>query len=176
MSKLTHVRNALHGNPNIVIVGAPEQNYLPGRDGFWSHTVNFHVAPKTGGVYTAKELQTLIMSLIPGLEPTQQDGFREWGGEMEFGKLYFDEDIGDEAVRHEIILTDEELFSSGGFVDGKRIIERTQKVRRRTWVRLFPNAQIAAAALKGKNEYRIPTSELSQYRGAMARLASALFS
>ncbi|MEK7118909.1 MAG: hypothetical protein AAB889_00130 [Patescibacteria group bacterium] len=174
MSKLTHVRKALQDNPSITIVGAPERNYLPGRDGYWSHTVDFYVAPKTGGVYTAKELQALMMSLVPGLEPACKDDFHERDREMEFGKLYFDENIGTEAVRHEIVLSDEDMFSSGGFVDGKRIIEHTEKVQRRTWVRLFPNTQIAAAALEGENEFRIPKSELSKYREIVARLANAL--
>lgn len=173
MSKLTHVRKALQGNPNITIVGAPERNYLPGRDGYWSHTVDFHIAPKTDGVYTAKELQALMMSLVPGLEPIYKNDFLEFDRDMKFGKLYFDEDIGTEAVRHEIVLTDEDMFSSGGFVDGKQIIERTEKVQRRTWVRLFPDAQIAAAALKGENKFWISKNELSKYRGIVARLANA---
>src|SRR3989338_6900137 len=130
MSKLTHVRKALQDNPNITIVGALERNYLPGRSGYWSHTVDFHVASKTGGVYTAEELQALMMSLVPGLEPTDKDNLREWDREMEFVRLYFDEDIATEAVRHEIVLTDAGMFSSGGFVDGKRIIERTEKAQR----------------------------------------------
>jgi len=66
------------------------------------------------------------------------------------------------------------MFSSGGFVDGKLIIKLTVTVQRRTWVRLFPNAQIAAAALEGENEYQIPKNELAKYRGIVARLASAL--
>lgn len=174
MSKLTHVRKALQENPSITIVGTKEQNCLPGRNGFWSHTVDFHVAPKIGGVYTIKELQTLMMSLVPGLEPTCKDDFCERDREMEFGKLYFDEDIGTEAIRHEVVLSDEDMFSSSGFVDGRRIIELTKKVQRRTWVRLFPNTQIAAAALKGENEYQIPKNELAKYRGFVARLANAL--
>ena len=172
MSKLTHVREALQDNQTIAIVGAPEQNYLLGKDSYWGHTVDFHVAPKTGGVYTAKELQALMMSLVPGLEPTLKDDFQEWDREIEFGTLYFDENIGTETVRREIVLSDEDMFSSGGFVDGKRIIERTEKVQRRTWVRLFPNVQIAAAALEGENEFLISKSELSKYRGIVARLAN----
>ena len=175
MSKLTHVRKALQDNPNITIVGALERNYLPGRNGYWNHTVDFYVAPKTGGVYTDKELQALMMSLVPGLEPTDKDNFREWDREMEFGRLYFDEDIGTEAVRHEIVLTDEDMFSFGGFVDGKRIIERTEKVQRRTWVSLFPNGQIATAALEGENRFQISKNELLKYHGIVARLISALF-
>ena len=175
MSKLTHVRKALQDNPNITIVGALERNYLPGRNGYWNHTVDFYVAPKTGGVYIDKELQALMMSLVPGLEPTDKDNFREWDREMEFGRLYFDEDIGTEAVRHEIVLTDEDMFSFGGFVDGKRIIERTEKVQRRMWVSLFPNAKIAATALEGENMFQISKNELLKYRGIVARLISALF-
>jgi len=39
MSKLTDVRIALEGNPNIVIVGVPERNYLPECNGCWSGTL-----------------------------------------------------------------------------------------------------------------------------------------
>lgn len=173
MSKLTQVRKALQENPTITIVGAPEISYLPDRNGFWSHTIDFHVAPKKGGLYTVEELQALMMSLIPGLEPTSKQDFREWSREMDFGRLYFDEDIGMEAVRREITLTDEDMFSSSGFVDGKLVIEYTEKVRRRTWVGLFPNTQIAAAALKGKNKYLISKSEFAKYRGIVARLVRA---
>lgn len=173
MSKLTHVRKALQDNPNITIVGVREQNYLPGGSGGWSHTVDFYVAPKMSGVYTAKGLQALMMSLVPGLEPTCRDDFHEWDREMEFGKLYFDENIGTKAIRHEIVLTDEDMFSSEGFVGGKRVIERTEQVQRRTWVRLFPNVHIATAALKGENDFSISKSELAKHRGIGARLASA---
>lgn len=176
MSKLTHVRKALQDNPNITIVGAPERNYLPDSDGHWSHTLDFHVAPKIGGVYTAKELQVLMISLVPGLEPTCRDDFNEWNREMAFGKLYFDEIIGTKAIRHEIVLIfiDEDIFSSDDFVDGKQVIERTEKVFRRTLVRLFPNVQIATAALKGENIFRISKSELSKYRRIVARLVNTL--
>ena len=161
MSKLAHVRKALESNPKIKIVGAPEKNYLPERDdsGNWSHTVDFHVAPKTGGVYTAEGLQALMMSLVPGLEPTWKLDFCEGRShEMTFGTLFFDEEIGTKAVRRKIVLTDEDMFSSDGFVDGKLVIECTNKILRRTWVRLFPNAQIAATALEGENRCVISKS------------------
>lgn len=172
MSKLTQVRKALQENPNVTIVGALEKNHLPYRDGYWSHTIDFYVTPK-GGVYTTKELQALMMSLVPGLVPTCRDDFYELGGGMKFGKLYFDEDIGIEAVYHKITLIDEDMFSSRGFVDGKRVIERTEKVQRRTWVRLFPNTQIAVAVLEGKNEaYSISESELAKHCRVVARLVN----
>lgn len=171
MSKLTHIRKALQNNPNIKIVSAPERNYLPNRDGFWSHTVDFYVAP-TGGVYTAKELQELMISVIPELAPTCKDDCRDWGHELQFGRLYFDEDIGTEIIRREIVLTDEDMFTCGGCIDGKRIIEGSEKVRRRTWVRVFPNVKIAEEALTGKNEYRISKNELSRHRSIFTRFFS----
>ena len=174
MSKLTHVREALQGNATITIVGAPEQNYLPGRNGYWSHTVDFYVAPKVGGLYTAKELQVLMKSLVPGLEPTCMDNFFDRDLEMAFGKLYFDEVIGAEAICREIVLSDEDVFFSDGFIDGKRIINCTQELWRRTWVNLFPNVQIATSALSGENKFRISKRELTKYRGFLARLANSL--
>lgn len=173
MNKLAQIRKALQENPHITIVGVLEKNHLPHMVSGWSHTVDFYVAPKIGGIYTAKELQTLMMSLVPRLEPTCKDSFCDFSHEMSFGKLYFDENIGTKAVRHEIVLTDENVFSSKGFVDGKKIIEFTEKIQRRTWVNLFPNVQIATAALKGENKYGISMSELKKSRGIVARLDNA---
>lgn len=167
MSKLAQVRKALEGNPNISIVGAPERNYLPDRSGFFSHTVDFHVAPKSG-IYTAEELQALMMSLVPGLGPTCKDDFREWDDGMEFGKLYFDEQIGTEDISRTINLTVDDAAAEG-FVDGQQIVEKTLPVERRTWVRLFPDAQIASAALKGENVYRISKDDLPGKRGILSR-------
>ena len=165
MTKLTQVQKVLQENLDITIVDRSEKNYLPGRCGYFSHTMDFYVAPKTDGVYTAENLQTLMMSLVPGLNPTSKDDFHEErNGHMNFGKLYFDEEFGTEAVRREITLTDEDMFASDGFVNGKRVIEHTDRVRRRTWVRLFPNVQIATDALKGKNEFGIPKSELEEHQ------------
>ncbi|MBP9782381.1 MAG: hypothetical protein KBC50_01465 [Candidatus Pacebacteria bacterium] len=160
MSKLTHVREALKNNLNITIVAALEQNYLPSKSGYWSHTVDFYVAPKNGCVSTANELQALMMSLVPGLELSCKDNFTESDIEIKFGKLYFDEYIGTRASRLEIILTDSDMFSTKGFVDGKYLVEKSQKVERRTWVSLFPSVQIATAALEGKNQYSISKSQL----------------
>lgn len=174
MSKLIQVRKALGENPNITIVGAPERNSLPDRDGHWSHTIDFYVAPN-GGIYNAEELQAFMMSLVPGLEPSCKDDFHEWDHELEFGKLYFDEDIGTEVIRREITLTDEEMFASDGFVDGKQVIEYTRKVQRRTWVRLFPNPQVAIATLMSGNVvYRISKSELAKSHGIVAQILKTL--
>src|SRR3989344_3312467 len=174
MSKLTHVRKALQENPNITMIGENECNYLPGRYGFFSHTVDFLVAPTRGAVYDTNELQVLMMSLVPELKCTQKDDFRDYHDEIMFGVLYFDEEIGTEVTRREIVLTDPDMFACSDFVDGKRIIEHTYLLQRRTWVRLFPNTQIAALALEGKDKYRISKRELSESKRAFTRILNAL--
>lgn len=173
MSELRVVREALQGNPNIVIVDAPEINYLPGRNGLWSHIVDFYVAPHKG-LYTAPELQTLMVSLVPELRPINQDDFYESVHEIGFGRLCFDEVIGTENIRREITLTDKDMFPADDPTRGRWVVERTEDIWRRIWVRLFPNAKIAAAALKGKHELQIFRRELPQYRGIVERLVGAL--
>ena len=151
MSKLSQVRKALQDNPNITIVAAKEINYLPNKHGYFSHTVDFFVAPKNGTLSTGEELQALMMSLIPGIKPTSVDNFHDYGDSMSLGKLYFDENIGIKNVK--IVLTDEDMFSSIDFVDGK--LEQSEKIERRAWVRLYPNIQTAVLAEKGENQCSI---------------------
>lgn len=168
MTKLEQVRKALQENPDIVIVGAPEFNYLPGRSSYWSHTVDFYLAPRNTGVYEAKELQSMMKSLIPELTPTTVDDFRDGGkgGSLSFGKLYFDEEIGTETVRRELVLSDLTI-APDNFVEGKLVIDGTEAIRRRTWVRLYPNILIAAEALQDKNQYSISKEELAKSRKSL---------
>ncbi len=148
-SKLARVREALAQDPRIAIVGQHERNIIPLRDAYWSHMVDIHVAPLCP-VYTGPELQTLMMSLVPDLEPTCKDNFRDLSESMEFGKLYFDEVIGMEIVVQQLELTDPSMWDTEGFADGKRVIRREKKIQRRIWVRLFPDFIIAHAAFEGR--------------------------
>lgn len=152
--KLAKVKRALNSNNDVVIVNVEEKIHLPERDGFWSHTVDFWVAPKKG-LYTADELQNFMIKLIPDLEPSSKDDFREDPYRITFGKLYFDEKIGEERVttKRVITLTDEKLFDlAGGFPDGKKTIETNEvfDYKRRIWVRLYPNEKFARDVLDGK--------------------------
>jgi hypothetical protein len=161
MNKLTQIRKALEGNNDITIVGSRESNEIQKIEaGYWMHTVYFYVAPKTG-IYSADKLQALLMALIPEVKPATKDDFRECNDEMDFGKLYFNEVIGTETVRREI--TDEVLFSPDSFVEGKQVIEFSKDLIRRILVKLFPDTQVAANALKGKNQYRISTHDLCEF-------------
>lgn len=145
------VRKALGGNSNITIVAVEEKNYLMGRGGSWGHTVDFYVAPKNKSIYAAEELQTFMLTLIPsGMEPTCRDDFCENDRAMELGKLYFDEDIGAEFIHREITLN-KDVLPEDGFVNGKKITESIGKIKRRILVRLFPDIQTAAEAVKKIN-------------------------
>jgi len=169
LSKLTQVRWALQANSNIVIVGQKERNHLPNRDGYWSHTVDIIVAPKDG-LYTAEELQSLMLSLVPeNVEVTCKDDFQDRERELQFGKLYFDEVIGSETIHREIVI-DDDVISLDNAVDGKLVIDDTKEVKRRTWVSVYPNAQMAAAALEGGGLYRVSKEELAKHRGIFDRL------
>ena len=141
MSKLSIVRQALETNPEVIIVDSQERNYLPDRSGFFCHTMDYWVAPKDG-LYTAEELQDFMMSLVPeGLQPTCKDDFRQYdkNSDLEFGKLYFDEKVGEERkiTKRILTLTDEELFNVAGFVNGEQTIDNDviQEYTRRTWVK-----------------------------------------
>lgn len=156
MSKLKKIRETLEGKPNVVIVAIEEKTYIPEKDGYWSQTFDFIVAPKNR-LHTVDELQQFIMSLVPpGIEPTCRDNFRGFGDTIDIGVLYFDEGIGKEKIRHEIILTDEEVLSTPGFIEGKKVSETETELLRRTWIRVYPDPKIAEENYNGAYRYHIP--------------------
>jgi len=169
MSKMLVVRNALFSNPNIVVIDIQANCFIPSYYcSSWSETVSFVVAPKKG-VYDREKLQEMMLQLVPGLEPDAKDDFYAWDTGMKFGKLYFDEQIGEEKIRREIVITDESLLAKPPeeFFGGKRVIETTKILQRRSWVYLYPNAKIALGAVhEGKNQYQIDLSELKPERFA----------
>ena len=152
MSKLSIVRQSLEANPNVVIVKVDDQKYFPNADGFWSHKVDYIVAPRRG-LYTADELQPFMMSLVPdGLAHSSVNHFSQYPKKLIFGTLYFDEKVGEE--ERILTLTDEELFDADieGFTDGKITVK--QDLQRRTWVRPYPNEAFARDVIEGRLEYR----------------------
>ena len=175
MSKLSVVRETLEKNPGVVIVHTDKKVYLPDKNGFFCHTIDYWVAPKDG-LYTAKELQRFMLGLIPNLPPTSKDDFVQWkkDGELQFGKLYFDEKVGEERTitKRILVLTDEELLDANRFVGGKLIIDKdvTEDYVRRTWVRPFPNEAFAMDVLNGKlrnYEYGANQNILRRYKPSL---------
>jgi len=106
----------------------------------------------------------LIKSLVPTLEPTSEDYFCEWGNIMDLGALYFTEEIGTVTIHYEVNLNAGVLLPKG-FVDRKLAVEHTDKARRVSIVRLFPNVQFATDALNGENVKRISRMKIAKYRG-----------
>ncbi len=157
MTSLSVVRSALEGNADIVIIDIAERNYLP-ETASWCHTVDFFIAPKVG-VYDAERLQDLMLSLVPGLTPTTKDDFCNFKDTLHFGKLYFDEVIGQEY--REMTISDEDLKNTNGLVGGHLIFDK-KDLKRRVWVRLYPDVEIATRAAKGSGdvEYSIPKVEM----------------
>ena len=161
MSKLSTVRTALQCNSDIQIVAVDESTHFPHPDGYWTHKVDFIVAPNHG-IYTGKELQDFMETLIPALQPTCLDRFHEWDTSMEFGKLYFDEDLGTEVIKHEITLAESDFLPPDVVENGKAVYEETRRIQRRTWVRLYPDQEIARA--RDRFTYRIPKTDLESFK------------
>jgi len=169
-SKLKKVLEALKNNDSVVIVGTEEKTCLPvefnSKTVGTSHTVDIFVAPKVG-LYNPGQLQTLIMSLVPGLIPTCKDSFS--GGmdktqSLSIGVLYFDETFGE----IEIEVYDDSDYKQ---VFNEATTEKKLKryLRRRTWVRLYPDIQIGEKAfasrdLKNAYQYMIPPGDLKKSR------------
>lgn len=165
MSKLSVVKGSLEARTDLIIASIRTQQFYPTTCG-WSQTVDIWVAP-VQGIYKAAGLQEFMMGLVPeGIEASCMDQFREWQDELEFGKLYFDEEIGYEDITRRCTITEEWLPMPEGFVDGYKEIESRIPYRRRTWVRVFPDAQIATDILSGalKTEYRIKNCDLRRYQ------------
>lgn len=175
MNKLERVRQALRSNRGIAIVGVLEKKQLSDRVGCLGHTIDIYVAPKDGTTYMAKELQELMSSFVPMLEPTWKQGFCRWNHKEGLEILCFDEDIGRETISRQITITDETLFASDGFIDGVRVIEHDEPIRRRTCIRLFPEIRIAAAALKrDRGTDPVSMNETLKRPGLLARIVSFL--
>jgi hypothetical protein len=178
---LNAVKKDLFANPSVEVVDIRVQNHLPYADGYWTETVNIVVAPMKG-IYEADKLQELMMQLTPSTQCTCKDDFRESETTLSFGKLYFDEDIGVEKryLRRELIITDGDLLKKElkDFVDGKCVIEEGNDniaIRRRTWVRLYPNVQVALKVVnEGECEYGIDKNKLSISKGRFARMLTRL--
>lgn len=142
-TKIEIVKQSLAQDNRIVVHRIIEYNHLPEDCCPWVQTFDIIVYPKKG-LYTIRELQALMMSLVPnGLRTSCKDDFSEGSASFGFGRLYFDEVVGYKTSKHEIQLTDESLLHAKGFINGKYFTESSQDVSRRTWVSLFPDKTIA---------------------------------
>ncbi|MGC1176598.1 MAG: hypothetical protein WA843_00870 [Candidatus Saccharimonadales bacterium] len=178
--KMQIVVDSLRANPDVVIVGGYEKNYLasgewPNPDGYWSRTLDIYTHPKNP-MYNVDELNELMFSLVPELKPTLSDRFRggeRQDGELELGKLYYDEAIGTAALSATVQLKEGLSVVRSGLLTPQWKVEETKKLNQRTWVRVFPDAGHLADAAVGHNKFRIPTEEL--FKRSTGRIVSSLF-
>lgn len=165
MYKLDHIRRELNINPEISIVRAREPEVSLDME------FEYCVAPSTGGVYTVARLQDMMLSLIPGLQPTSVNDFREEHGQIWFGSLFFSEKYGEETTRRETVLTDEDILSShgfrNGFDNGRRVHEETAELHRWIIVHLYPNGEIARDI---RYHTAISRRRLAKYRSYSGRI------
>lgn len=98
MSKLEIIKEALKNNPNVVIAYTSsnqtndfcEMDHLhPRKD------IKYLVAPKDG-LYTADKLQNFMMELIPDLDPGEKKDFSNLLDVLNFGKLCFYDEVGND--------------------------------------------------------------------------------
>lgn len=160
MTKLAQIKAILEAHPNISIVATRDNNHLPKKSAYWSHVVEFFIAPAPNGVYIAEELREILCSLFPDIPPTMLWGAEQSGSMFNYGTLVFDEVIGKKTWRTTFELTDETLFSANGFTDGKLENVQTEEVSRRTFVHLFPDQDLAKDAFRGKN---VPGIHIDRY-------------
>lgn len=159
-SKLVVVRDGLKADPRITIVDGEIHNHFPNPNGFWSQTVDFIIAP-VRGIYTAAGLQGLMETLVPGLQPTMMDRFTSDNVMLELGKLYFDEVIGIQSTRIEVRDADPDFVPN--LHEGTTFTHEVpdQTLKRRTWVRLFPNREIAA--IRDRFPYSIHMRKIEEF-------------
>lgn len=155
-SKRKRVEQYLRGREDLVIVEILETDQLDSDwapASHWTQTSDIIVAPKKG-IYDAEGLQEFMAGLVPdGVEPTCRDEFWAAGRTINFGKLYFDEEIGKSRQTTELELTDPSLAGYKGYEGGKRTLNRDEQLMRRTWVSVYPCVRYAQDVLAGKNEF-----------------------
>ncbi len=158
----------------------------------FGHTVDFLVAPKRG-LYTVSKLDRFMMGLVPQLEYSAIDYFSQHdsNSHLKFGKLYFDEKIGDIKTTKVITLTDTnlngnvEIFSDKDPIneysfddDGNSVIEGIEDLNRRIWVSVYPCEDFIKDLIAGKldyQEYETDVSTLNKYRpNSIERAAAGL--
>jgi hypothetical protein len=178
VEKMQVIVDSLRGNPDVVVAGGFERNYLqtgewPRPDGYWSRTLDIYTHPRKP-IYDADELNDFMFGLVPELEPTCSDRFYGWDRELELGKLYYDESIGTAALSATVQLKDGISIVRSGVLAPEWQAGQTMDLKQRTWVRVFPDEGHLLDAAEGNNEYRIPRSELRRKK-AGGRVVAALF-
>ena len=101
-----------------------------------------------------------MVDLVPEVEPTLQDDFGQFGDTLKWGMLYYDEDLGTVESKVKVELDEETMLVKSGLIKASCSMERTDKLRQRTWVRVFPDFEHTVDAILGINKYSITKRKL----------------
>ena len=164
--KMQVVVGSLRDNPDVVIVGGFEKNYLasgewPHPNGYWSKTLEIYTHP-TEQLNSVDEYNDFMLSLVPEVEPSAVDNFMRYdeNSELRLGKLYYDEKIGSMLLSATVILDSGLSVVTHDGLEETWTVDRKEDLKQRTWVRVYPTAGHALDAAQGINEFNIPANQL----------------
>ncbi len=166
--KMHVVVDSLRANPDVVVVGGFEENYLtsgewPRPNGYWSKTLDIFTHPSEQ-LDSADEYNDFMLSLVPELKPTSVDIFRRYDekSELRLGKLYYDEKIGSMLLTSTVILDSGLSIVKNDGLEETWVVDQQKDLLQRTWVRVYPTAGHALDAARGINTYNIPANEIGK--------------
>lgn len=165
-SLLERVREGLQSDKRVFIGG----EIIHSNSGMgWLETVDIIVAP-IKPIYDPKKLNLFMDELVPNLTRSAKDeaSHRDKTSNFELGKLYFDETLG--IVKREIKITTTAIeptaLERSGVQIGESHKTEEERLKRRTWVRVYPDAtsaQIVAEYEKGIAEGTIEPDSKFDY-------------
>lgn len=142
-SKLVVVREQLHSNPQLFYAGEVFKHPPAGSGiGYWTETVGIVVAP-IKPIFDIKRLNDFMDGLIVGVETSARDAAtpQDDEGGIHLGRLYYDEPIGTrkQEITTLVISVDSEALQRAGVAIGESHRTVDEEIRRRTWVRVYPD-------------------------------------
>jgi hypothetical protein len=161
-SLLQQVREGLKTDKRVFFAG--EILYSPYGAG-WLEGVNIIVAP-IKPIYDSNKLNDFMESLTPDIKRSAQDEATKYNKESDFslGKLYFDEVLGEIKKEVDIVTTaiESDALRRAGITIGKSHQLEREVLKRRTWVRVYPDAFSAQMIAEYEQGVKDGTIEYNQ--------------
>lgn len=154
-TRLQQVREGLKSDNRVYFASEIlESNYGYG----WLEAVNIIVAPNKP-IYDANKLNEFMDSLIPDIPRSARDSANKYDKNSDFslGKLYFDEKVGEttRVISSTTTAVDPDALTRSSVHIGRSQKTETETLKRRVWVRVYPDinsAQIIAEYEQGVKE------------------------
>ena len=157
-SKLSLVREQLLGNPQVYFAG--EISIAKGLGG-WTETVNMIIAPTTP-MADVDRLNAFMEALGTDIH-TGGIASLEKGGGIHLGYLEFDETIGTahRVIEEVVESTEPEVLRRAGIRIGASTTQQDQEFKRRSWIRVYPTAELASIMFAYEQGLQDGTVELN---------------